>query len=270
MNGKDTFSSVFRGVVRGAVLLGASSVLADQPLKIEHCHPAPWEAKSSQWNAGQDLPAFLSKTKIVASLCPMANYPPRYGKTGEEVIGIGAKPWRSIQNAYVLVVETDMRQLNTAGGSDSAGHRLYIALVLPSDNGIDFEIIAKTLEPISLKDFHFSNFDLAPYNFSKSEKGFGIRTCLINTGTQRMAVWERLNLFRLTGSDIVRVLETTMHEGDLNLRGKGEDKIQVATISVDSRQSNGYFNLIKRSKKKSALFRWDGQHYTTSDDDPLR
>ena len=238
---------------------------------MEGCHGLPWEAKQSDWNVGQVLSPHLKKEDLIKALHPKTNIAANSNQM-EVVVGIGAKPWRYLSDAQIVVLETDVRAKNNFGGTDSLYRNLSIAIITTSPSSSTFTIVAKTKDPFRLKEgSQFNKYDLAPYRLSEAEYGFGLRECVISTGTGFIESFESLNLFKLSDSNIARVLSTPIYYENAPLRGGGEGVKEIATISISSMKTNGYFNLIKNAgKNKSAVFYWDGKVYKTEDKDPFR
>jgi hypothetical protein len=238
---------------------------------MEGCHGLPWEAKPSDWDVGQVLPASVKREELIRVLRPELST-----STGpnqlEEVVGIGIKPWKYFSDAQIVVLETEVREKNTHGGSSSLYRNLSIAAIKLLPDSSTFTILAKTKEPIRLTNgYQFNKYDLAPYRLSESEYGFGLRRCVINVGTGAIDSFESLDLFRLSGLEIERVLSTPVYYEVLVHRGRGKGEKERATINVTPVKTKGYFDLIKRAgARKPAVFNWDGKIYKTEAKDPFR
>jgi hypothetical protein len=272
---KHIYLIVFLLIVASSLAIGQtksrrSAKPADRSSMVG-CHGLPWEAKPSQWDIGQVLPADIKREELIKVLRPEAGMSAGSNRT-EEVVGIGVKPWKYSSNAQIAVLETDVREKNPSGGSSSLYRNLSIAVIKLIPDSSAFTIIAKTKEPIRMiNGYQFNNYDLAPYKLSETEYGFGLRRCVINVGTGAIDSFESLDLFRLSGSEVKRVLSTPVYYEVIVHRGRGKGEKETATISVSAVKTNGYFDLIKRAGSlKPAVFKWDGKSYQTEAKDPFQ
>ncbi len=240
--------------------------------KIEGCHALPWQADARDWDVGQNLPKGLKKEEFVKLLRPSAIIPTEFNPKGEIVEGVGVKPWKYLANAWVVAVETDVRVANSVGGTDSAGRYLSMAVIKRAPNSASYTVLAKTGEPFKFDDrFQFNKFDFAPFQLSESEYAFGIKRCVIYSGTGATNSYESIDLFRLSGENIEKIFSTPVKYEKSTIRGDAsQDSIKKAIISVAPEKTDGYFNLIKKfGTGKPAVFRWDGKFYQTKDKDPF-
>lgn len=259
-----------------ALMIISASLVSGQPKraaasKMAGCAALAWDWDPKDWDVGQKLPKELNKEDLVKLLRPAARFSKEISPLGETVLGVGVKPWKYLPGASIVVVETDVRVANAYGGSDSTGRNLSIAVINYTPGSSTYKVLAKTTEPFKLENrFMFNKFDLAAYKLSETEYAFGLRRCVINTGTGAITSYEALDLFKLSNENIDRILSTaTLYETSM-LRGKGNETLKTATISVAPEKTGDYFNLVKTfGKTKPTVFQWDGKSYQTKDKDPL-
>lgn len=257
-----------------AMAASFSAVAAGANAPMKGCHALPWEAEPNHWDVGQNFPANVNREALIHELypgeLPETKYYPYGAYPREDFVGIGIKPWNHEGGTHLVILETDKRDINTHGGTDSLARFLRIALIqiLPDST---YKVIAKTQEPVQLDEYYrFNKFDLAPYQYTNVNYALGIRECNINCGTGACNNDETLMLFKIAEGNIQSLLSTPIAWETDVIRGEGKSKSEEARISIDSKKiTNGYFHLIKRLNKKTATYYWDGQKYTTSDKDPL-
>ena len=188
----------------------------------------------------------------------------------EDFVGMGMKPWKHEGGTHLVILETDKRDKNAQGGTDSLGRFLRLALITMSPDS-SYKVIAKTSAPIPLDvDNRFNKFDLAPYRYRDDRYAPAVRSCRIDCGTGACNSAETLMLFGIADGHIQSLFSTPIAQETRIIRGEGKNKFTEAKITVDTRKkTHGYFHFMKRLHKKTAMYEWNGEKYTTSDKDPL-
>ena len=270
------------GLMLTLSLLAANGQIKRKPGKTiaavkEGCtSTSPWEQTQADWDVGQNLPANLKKDELIKLLHPAplrADNPGAGGiyLPGEVLVGIGAKPWKYLPGAQIVVVETKRYVSNTFGGVDEKDRTLSVAVVKQTPDSATLTVIAKTAEPLTFeKDFHFNKFDLAPYKLDENNYAFGLRRCVVDQGTGYINSYEALDLFRLAGENVEKIFSAAVGYGHFGIRDERDDYSRAAAISVAPQKTNGYFNLIKTfGAAKPAVFKWDGKSYQMTGKDPF-
>jgi len=121
--------------------------------------------------------------------------------------------------------------------------------------------------------------DTARYQISETERAFGVRTK--HTLPKRYACFadQTLDLFRVVGKDIVRILHTDVAYEQVAYDPDNEDGDRDPDCSVSPKdgtfrmlptKTNGFFDLERNQKDgvKSLVYRWNGSAYEPSTPDP--
>jgi hypothetical protein len=160
--------------------------------------------------------------------------------------------------------------------SESMYSDLLVIAVRLDDQYSNFSIVAILREPLRIPA-RFSSytfrFDFAAFKFKKSNYAFGIRATHNTCGTGFCDTMEWLDLYRIEGSAIYRILSTPMTHESSCIRdcNDSEDETETATISVSAESTKGVYNLIKRCKgNPPAVFQWDGLQYRLNGNDPFK
>jgi hypothetical protein len=138
--------------------------------------------------------------------------------------------------------------------------------------------LAAEADPIEFEDQErVSTLDFAHYRLTESEFAFGIRWYRNFTYAGGGGSNESLTLFRIEGSTIRPILwslmsSTSMTAGEWYEDGSREhfdNEGGSAVISVSKRKTDGFFDLNKVSDARSAVFKWNGEHYELHGEDPV-
>lgn len=220
---------------------------------------APYEPKSLR----QDPVLPSSELEAVLQL------PPSHGD-------IDLRAWT--KGIYLVGVRTDTDDMDLFAISRGLDQRL--------------SLLARAEHPVVLSGEFRHAFDLAPYRLTPNELGFGFRRRRNDSVPyQRMAYEEELQVFRIYGSRIERVLRTVVYTHyvqsgpppalidakDIDDSEWNYEEQTCSVIAVARSKTRGVFNWVKAQSsdttKKQAtdgkpgaefpavVFRWAGDHY---------
>jgi hypothetical protein len=195
--------------------------------------------------------------------------------------GYALQKWPFQPDVYIGMteVETSKEVKNSSGGFlhfDNLYSDLSVIAVRLDDQHSKFSVVAVLAEPLRVphryNGYNF-RFDFAPFKFKESDYAFGIRATNNVCGTGYCTKMEWLDLYRIDGQAIHRILSTPITYESSCIRNCSDsepDTTEAATISVSAESTNGVFNLIKRYKRKPpAVFKWDGSEYRLNGKDPF-
>jgi len=121
--------------------------------------------------------------------------------------------------------------------------------------------------------------DTARYQISETERAFGVRTKHTLPKRYECFADQTLDLFRVVGKDIVRILHTDVAYEQVVYGPDNEDGDHDPECSVSPKdgtfrmlptKTNGFFDLERNQKTgvKSLIYRWNGSTYEASTPDP--
>jgi hypothetical protein len=135
--------------------------------------------------------------------------------------------------------------------------------------------------------------DVAPYRVSDAETAFGIRIVHADVQSRRCYADEVLNLFRVIGKDVVRILSTDAFYQQREEPKPGTDapdkiaaqvpddvrcafrytgsfppKGKSAVFRMLSRQTQGFYDIERSLGPVAVTYRWNGQCYVMDGKDP--
>jgi hypothetical protein len=197
---------------------------------------------------------------------------------------IDVRTWRARKNVYLVGVVNETGDLELFAVSLGADKRPFL--------------LARAAHPVILADGYGYEFDLAPYRLTSSELGFGLRRSRESSvPNNQTAEEEELQIFRIDGNKIERVLKTVVyrhytregpptalaHDGEVNPGDWQWEERYCSVISVARSKTNGVFDWVKVSSAESSrkdasevpqgsalpavVFRWNGARYEAKDDE---
>jgi len=121
--------------------------------------------------------------------------------------------------------------------------------------------------------------DTARYQISETERAFGVRTKHALPKRYACFADQTLDLFRIVGTDIVRILHTDVAYEQVVYDPDNEDGDHDPECSVSPKdgtfrmlptKTNGFFDLERNQKDgvKSLIYRWNGSAYEPGTPDP--
>ena len=199
----------------------------------------------------------------------------------EIVCGVFARQWKSQRApSYLVFLETEtFRQ--SAGKPEPVGYHLRAAVYRQEGDG-QYRLAARSVAPLALaNESQLDDVDLAPYRMTDTDFAFGVRTTAEFDGCEGSYCSGSsgfLQLFRVDGKAIRPILTTLLWSEAHTISPAKDDfsrdhetlgDTTPAGISVLKTRTAGVFDWKKSKRKKTAIFRWTGERYESTDEDPV-
>jgi hypothetical protein len=184
--------------------------------------------------------------------------------------GLSLKPWRQHGGTWVALI-SDVKEADSNGGASAVLHLALIGRSGPRWVALARVDEARTQDDIGIGDPSYA-LDLAPYRINENEVAFGVRETADDQTPPHPAKFEKLLLFRVVGSRLVRVLDLpsffNFTNGDDGSSGSGN-----TVVAVSSHKNGGFFDLVatetktyddEKPTKTVTSYAWVGEAYEES------